>query len=192
MGLIFRLLVCVAMLTAATAAALAQSASARVQVGVGLTPAHFPHQSSTDVESMFREAAAIGTVGFILGRWDDPGFTQTVERMSMLTDRERLATVVQLDIFEPGATQVAPPSGVSGSFEPDTAAAFARTLKDVAAQHPAYIIAANRREPPARIRDRPAGPIRAGLQAGLPDHQTAVARHQGDGGVQPRDLPPGA
>jgi hypothetical protein len=143
MGFALRLLVALFMVTASMAQGAAEPAPTGLQIGVGLTPAHFPRQTGVEVEGMFRQAASVGRAGVILGRWDDPGFARVDEQMSMLADREGLTTIVQLDIFEPGGTRLAPPPGVSRSgFGREAAEALALTLTAAAAQHPAYIIAA--------------------------------------------------
>lgn len=112
------------------------------ELGVGLTPAHFPRQSSADVERMFKLAGAIGKSPVILGRWDDAGVARTVEQMMTLTDRDRLKTVIQIDIFEPGGVRLSPPEGVSGrGFDRGASDAFTRLIGQVASQHPAYLVA---------------------------------------------------
>lgn len=119
------------------------AAPIEAELGVGLTPAHFPRQSGVDVERMFKIAGEIGKLPVILGRWDDANFGRTVQQMMMLTDKNQLNAVVQIDIFEVGGTRLAPPANVSGrGFNRAVSEAYIRFVGEVAAQRPAYLVAA--------------------------------------------------
>ena len=61
MGFALRLLVALFMVTASMAKGAAEPAPTGLQIGVGLTPAHFPRQTSVEVEGMFRQAASVGS-----------------------------------------------------------------------------------------------------------------------------------
>lgn len=41
-------------------------------LGVALTPAHFPHQSAQDIERMFEQARQLGEYGVFIHQWQDP------------------------------------------------------------------------------------------------------------------------
>jgi hypothetical protein len=53
-------------------------------VGVALTPAHFPHQSAQDIDLMFQQARQLGEYGVFIHQWQDPnGLATTQQVMAM-------------------------------------------------------------------------------------------------------------
>jgi hypothetical protein len=129
-----------------TLPAMAQSANqiGVGQLGVGLTPAHFPHQTGDDVAAMYQAAARIGGVAIVNFPWSDPSLGRVSEQMLQLAEQYRLQPIVQLDILQPGGFAVAPPTtlGVGQAFDGAFFDAYAGTVRQLAAQQPPYLAVA--------------------------------------------------
>ena len=114
-----------------------------VEYGIGLTPAHFPDQTDQDIVQMFRHTSELAGLGVINVRWEDTGSPHVAEQMSNVARQFGLKTMIQLDVFEAGQTRLAPPRGVSAkSFDAAFSTAYLETVRQLAAQKPAYLMLA--------------------------------------------------
>lgn len=114
------------------------------QLGVGLTPAHFPDQTGDDVAKMYQLAANLGGVAALNFRWDDPTMGRVSEQMLQLAEQYQLQPVVLLDILQAGGFAVAPPAGVTVGprFDAGFIDAYSRAVRQLAEQQPAYLAVA--------------------------------------------------
>jgi hypothetical protein len=114
------------------------------ELGVGLTPAHFPHQSGDDVAAMYQEAAHLGSVAVLNFSWNDPSLGRVSEQMLQLAEQYNLRPIVQLDILQPGGFALAPPSGLANSqhFDKPFVDAYLSTVRQLAEQQPPYLAVA--------------------------------------------------
>jgi hypothetical protein len=127
------------LLAAGAAPAIAQTAG---ELGVGLTPAHFPHQTGDDIAAMYQQAAHLGGAAILNFRWDDPALGRVSEQMLQLAEQFHLQPIIQLDILRPGGFDMAPPAGVGQQFDQAFVDAYANTVRQLVAQQPAYLAVA--------------------------------------------------
>jgi hypothetical protein len=112
------------------------------ELGVGLTPAHFPNHGAADVAGMYQEVAHIGGFAVLNFRWNDPALGRVSEQMLQLAEQYRVQPIVQLDILQPGGWGIAGPSGVGQRFDQAFIDAYAATVRQLAEQRPPYLAVA--------------------------------------------------
>ena len=121
--------------------AMPASAQTGGELGVGLTPAHFPHQSGDDVAAMYQAAAHIGGFAVLNFSWNDTSLGRVSEQMLQLAEQYHVQPIVQLDILQPGGYALAPPSGAGTGQRFDKAFidAYSSTVRQLAEQQPLYL-----------------------------------------------------
>jgi hypothetical protein len=115
--------------------------ASKFQLGVGLTPAHFPHQSGDDIEHMYRLASHPGQYAVINVNWNQPDAVWVASRMVQLAQQFQLSPIIQLNVLDSG-NRLAPPNSVSSSSvtDPDVISAYGAIVKQLAALKPDHLV----------------------------------------------------